>query len=96
MTFEIYQSLKKSFNCNFSHFTPISECGCNQYGSLSEDCADGTGNCQCKTGHGGLKCDTCKTGYVKKINRCCKKSPATYENDEGECNGKTLNHFTLC
>uniref|UniRef100_A0A3Q2P2M9 Laminin N-terminal domain-containing protein n=1 Tax=Fundulus heteroclitus TaxID=8078 RepID=A0A3Q2P2M9_FUNHE len=37
-------------------------CGCSQSGSLSESC-DETGQCRCKEGVAGVKCDRCSRGY---------------------------------
>nr|XP_032526977.1 agrin-like isoform X4 [Danaus plexippus plexippus] len=39
-----------------------STCGCNRLGSISDRCDD-SGQCVCRPGVGGLKCDRCEPGY---------------------------------
>ncbi|NXC09441.1 AGRIN protein, partial [Orthonyx spaldingii] len=40
-----------------------STCQCNPYGSYGGSCDPGTGQCSCKPGVGGLKCDRCEPGF---------------------------------
>ncbi|NXO13306.1 AGRIN protein, partial [Oriolus oriolus] len=40
-----------------------SMCQCNPYGSYGGSCDPGTGQCSCKPGVGGLKCDRCEPGF---------------------------------
>lgn len=39
-----------------------STCGCNRLGSVSDRCGE-DGQCVCRPGVGGLKCDRCEPGY---------------------------------
>lgn len=49
-------------------------CGCNQIGSTNLNCSAYTGQCNCKTGVGGLACDKCLDGhYGFSINGCKRK-----------------------
>ncbi|XP_025268706.1 agrin isoform X5 [Camponotus floridanus] len=38
-------------------------CNCNRLGSVSDTCNPETGQCECRPGVGGLKCDRCMPGY---------------------------------
>ncbi|KAG8184137.1 hypothetical protein JTE90_008916 [Oedothorax gibbosus] len=40
-----------------------STCNCNKLGSYGESCDAISGQCECKTGVGGLRCDRCEAGY---------------------------------
>nr|XP_023651627.1 agrin-like isoform X4 [Paramormyrops kingsleyae] len=40
-----------------------STCHCNPYGSYGSTCDPVSGQCSCKPGVGGLKCDRCKPGF---------------------------------
>ncbi|KAJ8688469.1 hypothetical protein QAD02_024264 [Eretmocerus hayati] len=39
------------------------QCNCNRLGSLSDTCDPESGQCQCRPGVGGTKCDRCMPGY---------------------------------
>ena len=39
------------------------ECACDMVGSLSETCNEFDGQCECKDGFGGRKCDQCQENY---------------------------------
>ncbi|XP_076277738.1 agrin-like isoform X5 [Lasioglossum baleicum] len=38
-------------------------CNCQRLGSVSDTCNPETGQCECKPGVGGVKCDSCMPGY---------------------------------
>nr|XP_033325096.1 agrin-like isoform X2 [Megalopta genalis] len=51
-------------------------CNCNRWGSVSDTCNPETGQCECKPGVGGLKCNSCMPGYwglskISKGNQGC-------------------------
>ena len=41
----------------------IGKCRCNSLGSLGSTCDPETGQCRCKRGVGGLRCDRCEPSY---------------------------------
>ena len=41
----------------------ISECQCNEDGSVAETCDDGSGKCSCKPNVVGDKCTQCQAEY---------------------------------
>lgn len=38
-------------------------CECDEYGSYDSNCNKETGQCNCKPGYTGIKCDQCDVGY---------------------------------
>ena len=54
-------------------------CTCDVTGSLSDRCDDVTGQCSCRPGVGGLRCDVCR--------------PAFYSLSSSGCLGKFNNHL---
>lgn len=61
-----------------------SQCNCNKLGSVSDTCDPESGQCECKPGVGGTKCDRCMPGYwgLPKINSghqgCTRKAERNY------------------
>ncbi|CAH8670707.1 unnamed protein product [Schistosoma margrebowiei] len=75
----------------------LSSCTCNKLGALSEEC-DYLGNCRCKWGVGGLKCDQCLANYwgIQNNHECipCSCHPlgsteTTCNQATGQCNCRT-------
>ena len=52
-----------------------SECKCNTIGSEDIGCTDKEGQCTCKDGYTGLKCDTCAAGWFMVNGKCHGKFP---------------------
>lgn len=42
---------------------PAGSCHCNPHGSYGGTCDPATGQCSCRPGVGGLKCDRCEPGF---------------------------------
>lgn len=60
-------------------------CACDPVGSYRSQCDAGSGQCACRRGYGGLRCDSCEHGYFGYPNcRACKCSPSGAE--PGSCN----------
>ncbi|XP_039586012.1 laminin subunit alpha-3-like [Passer montanus] len=52
--------------CKPGYFGPqCLSCQCHGAGVLGGDCDGSTGQCRCRTGFGGLSCDTCAAGYFQ-------------------------------
>ena len=52
----------------------ISDCNCNPDGSTTLECGKINGDCSCKEGFAGLKCDECKPNVVGDKCDTCKPS----------------------
>ena len=52
-----------SWILNQNYKNIFSDCNCNQAGSENDVCDGNTGECSCKTGFTGNKCDKCYPGY---------------------------------
>lgn len=75
------------------------KCHCNQYGSYGGMCDPATGQCSCKPGVGGLKCDRCEPGFwnfrgivTEKASGCTRKSFLSFLLSS-LCLSVTLNFF---
>lgn len=59
---------------NFDLLQLFAACNCNPYGSTSATCEPMGGQCQCKEGVYGRKCDQCAPGYFGlSANGCTRK-----------------------
>uniref|UniRef100_UPI00358F0C2B agrin isoform X2 n=1 Tax=Myxine glutinosa TaxID=7769 RepID=UPI00358F0C2B len=65
-------------------------CLCHPGGSARDDCLQETGQCTCKTGILGAKCDQCPTGEMFGPNGCKKAEPPK------TCWGVTCKHGASC
>ncbi|CAH8650296.1 unnamed protein product [Heterobilharzia americana] len=68
----------------------IPTCTCNKLGALSEEC-DYLGNCRCKWGVGGLKCDQCLGNYwgIQNNHECIPCSCHPLGSVDASCNQAT-------
>ena len=60
---------KSSFDSTPSQYDPslLAACQCDAAGSTEEVCTKSLGNCLCKEGYGGERCDTCQDGWWVQI-----------------------------
>ena len=49
----------------------ILECGCDPVGTLLGTTCDSEGECQCKDGYTGDKCDQCEPGFYTEDGETC-------------------------
>nr|CAH8875568.1 unnamed protein product [Trichobilharzia regenti] len=68
----------------------LPSCTCNKLGALSEEC-DYLGNCRCKWGVGGLKCDQCLGNYwgIQNNHECIPCSCHPLGSVDSSCNQAT-------
>jgi hypothetical protein len=79
-------------------------CACNQMGSAGTETCDYFGQCQCKEGYDGRKCDRCHHGYFRpNMNmpcQSCQCSPAGSSesscSNDGKCSCKPLFEGDKC
>lgn len=55
-------------------------CGCDPMGSFNSSCHDDTGQCYCKPGVGGSRCDTCLSGYYGFSSGGCQRESNCFMN----------------
>ena len=68
----------------------ISACNCDASGSTEEVCTKSLGNCLCKEGYGGERCDQCQDGWFGYPNcQRCECSPEGTSTDDGKCDQVT-------
>ena len=65
------------------------DCQCNAFGSTNKSCDQIDGQCYCKTGYEGIKCDKCAPGSHAFENSIKGETP----NNGSQCSGK--DHKTL-
>ncbi|KFQ75905.1 Laminin subunit gamma-1, partial [Phoenicopterus ruber ruber] len=63
-------------------------CSCNPVGSLSTQC-DSYGQCSCKPGVMGEKCDRCQPGFHSLSEAGCRRCSCNVAGSTGECNVET-------
>ena len=59
------------------------ECKCNVDGSATLECGNINGNCSCKEGFTGLKCDECKPNIIGDKCESCKETFFNYPSCQG-------------
>ncbi|XP_076328006.1 agrin-like isoform X3 [Tachypleus tridentatus] len=69
-------------------------CGCNEYGSVRDDCEQTTGRCVCKPDVDGMKCDRCAIGKVLEPQGCVDASLAKMEGES--CDSLTCKYGANC
>lgn len=77
--------------------SPPGTCQCNPYGSYKGTCDPSSGQCSCKPGVGGQKCDRCEPGFwnfrgivTENMSGCTRKPPAAA--DPNTCSAVGASH----
>ena len=70
----------------------VSECKCNSKGSTTLECGKINGNCSCKEGFTGLKCDECLPHVIGDKCDACQPSFFNYPS----CQGLSINKVLKC
>ena len=68
---------------NLLSCAPKKECNCHMIGSSGKTCNQTSGQCPCKEGVTGLRCDRCKKGYEQTnslVSPCTSKQPSYLAN----------------
>ena len=73
-------------------FCSVSECKCNSKGSTTLECGKINGNCSCKEGFRGLKCDECIPHVIGDKCDACQPSFFNYPS----CQGLSINKILKC
>lgn len=81
-------------------------CQCNVYGSYKGTCDPSTGQCSCKPGVGGQKCDRCEPGFwnfrgivTENMSGCTRKTPfmkSIASNCRGRCRSLNSGSLSSC
>ncbi|XP_022255732.1 agrin-like isoform X2 [Limulus polyphemus] len=69
-------------------------CGCNEYGSVRDDCEQTTGRCVCKPKVKGMKCDVCPSGKVLEHRGCVNESLSRMIGES--CDSRTCQFGATC
>ena len=84
------QSLSKQLVSIFLKINPIllhiSDCNCNPAGSTTLECDDVNGDCMCKEGFTGSKCDECKPNITGDKCDICDETFYNYPSCQGLSN----------
>ncbi|KAK6627792.1 hypothetical protein RUM44_010271 [Polyplax serrata] len=75
------------FSLTTQYYDGALKCECHYQGSLSFECEQFGGQCQCKENIIGRRCDMCKSGFFGFPNcrECSCPAPSTCHNETGEC-----------
>jgi len=86
---------KRGFFRNSTDLTlPCSACGCNRENCVGPYCDVFTGQCRCKKGRTGKRCDICTNGYAKENKICVKLSGKTKNINSEKTSRSTANYTT--
>lgn len=58
------EGFHRDYTKPMNHRKACKECKCHPYGSVGKSCNQSSGQCFCKEGVMGLRCDRCKQGYI--------------------------------